>query len=282
MSTSKKSGSTQTKRRLSKFGAYIILALYTLFCLFPIFWILLTSFKSHTDINSYPPQFIFTPTFDNYLMLISSHDFIEFLTNSIIASTASTVLVMLLGIPASYALARYAIGGNALSEWILSMRMFPPIALVVPMFLLFRFAHLLQTIWALIIVYAAMNLPFAIWLMIGFFKDVPKDIDDAALVDGCTPWTSLWRINVPAVAPGLVAAAILSVIFAWNEFLFAVILGGGSAKTLPVAVAGFVTDRAIFWGPMSAASVIALVPIAIFAMFVQRYLVRGLTLGAVD
>lgn len=274
--------SRQYKKLASKMGAYGTLTLYMLFCLFPIVWIILTSFKSHAAINTFPPQFIFVPSFENYVELLTSHDFMEFLTNSVIIAAASTALVMALGIPASYALARYDIGGHRLSDWILSMRMFPAIALVVPMFLMFRFTHLLQTIWALIIVYTAMNLPFAIWLMIGFFKDVPKEIDDAALVDGCTPWTALWRINVPAVAPGLVAAAILSVIFAWNEFLFAVILGGGTAKTLPVAVAGFVTDRAIFWGPMSAASVIALVPIMIFAMFVQRYLVRGLTLGAVD
>lgn len=161
------------------------------------------------------------------------------------------------------------------------MRMFPPIAMVVPMFLVFRFINLLHTHWTLIIVYTVMNLPFAIWLMIGFFQDVPKEIDDAALVDGCNIWQTLWKVNVPAVAPGLVAAAILSIIFAWNEFLFAVILAGGNAKTLPVAVAGYITDRAIFWGPMSAASVVALIPILIFALFVQRYLVRGLTLGAI-
>lgn len=282
MSGQTKNKSRQFRKTASNIGAYGTLALYIAFCLFPIFWIILTSFKTHAAINTFPPQFIFTPSYENYAELLTSHDFMEFLTNSIIAATASTALVMALGIPAAYALARYGIGGHRLSDWILSMRMFPPIALVVPLFLMFRFAHLLQTVWALILVYTSMNLPFAIWLMIGFFKDVPKEIDDAALVDGCTPWSALWRINVPAVAPGLAAAAILSVIFAWNEFLFAVILGGGTAKTLPVAVAGYVTDRAIFWGPMSAASVIALVPIVIFAMFVQRYLVRGLTLGAVD
>ena len=278
----KRHNSIKIKKLANNGLSYTVLGVYTLFCLFPIIWIILTSFKSHAAINSYPPLFIFQPSYENYAALLASHDFMTFLTNSIIAATASTALVMLLGIPASYALARYKIGGNRVSDWILSMRMFPPIAMVVPFFLMFRFAQLLQTIWVLIIVYTVMNLPFAIWLMMGFFQDVPKDIDDAALVDGCNPWTALWRVNVPAVAPGLVAAAILSVIFAWNEFIFAVILGGGTAKTLPVAVASFVTDRAIFWGPMSAASVIALVPIMIFAMFVQRYLVRGLTLGAVD
>ncbi|RME76220.1 MAG: carbohydrate ABC transporter permease [Chloroflexi bacterium] len=281
MDTNKKNNGNFVKKLMDG-GAFGLLALYILFCLFPILWIILTSFKTHAAINTFPPQFIFIPSFENYNTLLTSHDFIGFLTNSIITATVSTALVMALGIPAAYSLARYGIGGHRLSDWILSMRMFPPIALVVPLFLMFRFVHLLQTVWALILVYTAMNLPFAIWLMIGFFKDVPKDIDDAALVDGCTPWTALWKINVPAVAPGLAAAAILSIIFAWNEFLFAVILGGGTAKTLPVAVAGYVTDRAIFWGPMSAASVIALVPIVIFAMFVQRYLVRGLTLGAVD
>lgn len=259
----------------------IILLVYVVFCLFPIYWIVVTSLKTHADINSYPPTFIFDISFDNYRSLITSHNFISFFKNSVLVSGSSTLIVMILGVPAAYALARYKVGGKGLSEWILSMRMFPPIAMVVPLFLVFRFVNLLHSHWALIIVYTVMNLPFAIWLMIGFFEDVPKEIDEAGLVDGCNVWQALWYVNIPAAAPGLVAAAILSIIFAWNEFLFAVILAGGQAKTLPVAVAGFITDRAIFWGPMSAASVIAMIPILIFALFVQRYLVRGLTLGAV-
>lgn len=269
------------KFQLSSIIGAIILVLYIAFCLFPIIWIIMTSFKNHAAINTYPPQFIFAPTGDNYQALLRDHDFMEFLGNSVFAAAGSTALVMLLGVPASFAIARYRIGGDGLANWILSMRMFPPIALAVPMFLMFRTVGLLQTIWVLIIVYTLMNLPFAIWLMVGFFQDIPQDINDAALIDGCSVWSSLWRVNVPAAAPGLAAAAILSIIFAWNEFLFAVILGGSGAKTIPVAVSGFVTDRAIFWGPMSAASTIALIPMVIFSMFVGRYLVRGLTMGAV-
>lgn len=270
------------RRTVRRLPSLAILALYAIFCLFPIFWIIVTSFKTPNDINTYPPLFTFKATLENYRYLIDSHDFVNNLTNSVIISVSSTVFVMLLGIPTSYALAKYKVGGKFLSEWILSMRMFPPIAMVVPLFMLFRMINLIHTHAALIIMYTAMNLPFAIWLMSGFFADIPREIDDAALVDGCNVWQSLWQVNVPAIAPGLVAAAILSIIFAWNEFLFAVIIAGGQAKTLPVAAAGFITDRAIFWGPMSAASVVALVPILIFALFVQRYLVRGLTLGAVQ
>lgn len=259
----------------------LTLFLYIAFCLFPIVWIILTSFKSHAVINTYPPQFTFSVTFENYNALLNSHDFWEFLRNSLITSFGSTAMVMVLGVPAAFSIARYRIGGDSLTNWILSLRMFPPIALVVPLFIMFRYLGMLQTLWVLIFVYTLMNLPFAIWLMVGFFADVPEEINDAALIDGCNVWQALFRVNVPAAAPGLAAAAILSIIFAWNEFLFAVILGGAGAKTVPVAVAGFVTDRAIFWGPMSAASTIALIPMVIFAMFVQRYLVRGLTMGAV-
>ena len=269
------------RRALGKLFPRTMIGIYIVFCMFPIFWIGLTSLKSHADINSYPPKFVFTPVLENYQALLSSHDFLGYLLNSILAAGISTLVVMALGIPASYALARYRIGGKGLTDWILSMRMFPPITMVVPLFLVFRHLRMLQTLEAMIIVYSVMNLPFAIWLMMGFFDDIPREIDEAALIDGCTVWEALWRVNVPAAAPGLASAAVLSIIFAWNEFIFAVIVGGGSAKTLPVAVAGFVTDRAIFWGPMSAASVIAMVPVLIFAMFVQRYLVRGLTMGAV-
>lgn len=259
----------------------VLLSMIILFFIFPILWAIVTSFKTHADINSTDTLFVFKPTLANYQSLFQDGDFLQFMGNSLFVSLASTALVLLLAIPAAYAIARFQIGGDRLTEWILSMRMFPPIAMVLPLFILFRIAGILHTRLVLVIVYTLMNLPFAIWLLIGFFADIPKEIDEAAYVDGCSPISALWWVILPTSAPGLVATAVLSMIFAWNEFLFSLILGGGAAKTVPVAVGEYITDRAIYWGPMAAATVLAVLPILIFSVFVQPYIVRGLTMGAV-
>lgn len=259
----------------------IFLIIFVLFCIFPIFWILLTSLKSHVDINNTATLFRFSPTLGNYKELFGESSFLEYLFNSVIVSFVSTIIVLILGIPASYAIGRFRLGGRQLREWILSMRMFPPIAMVLPLFILFRTIGLLHTKSVLIIIYTLMNLPFAIWLMIGFFSDIPKELDEAGFVDGCTTWQVLFRITLPAAKPGIVATGVLCVIFAWNEFLFSLILGGAASKTVPVAVGEYITDRAIFWGPMAAASAIAIIPILVFSLLVQRHIIRGLTMGAI-
>ncbi len=271
----------KTRSALASVASTIVLFIFILFCLFPIVWIILTSFKTQVEINSYPPTFISKLTIENYVSLFSVRNFPRYMLNSLLIGVLSTLLVMALATPAAYSIARYAIGGRRLAEWILSMRMLPPIAMVLPLFVMFRYVRLLHTRAAIVIVYTLMNLPFAIWILIGFFRDIPREIDESAFVDGCSSWKTMLNVVLPSAMPGLVATTILSLVFAWNEFLFALILGGGDAKTVPLAVAEYITDRAIFWGPMSAASTLAIVPILVFTLFVQKYIVRGLTLGAV-
>ncbi|HEU4387024.1 MAG TPA: carbohydrate ABC transporter permease, partial [Blastocatellia bacterium] len=189
------------------------------------------------------------------------------------------------GTLAAYALARFKLPGRLserLSFWIASTRMLPPIVTIVPLFLMIRDAHLLDTIFSLVVVYAGFNLPFVVWMMRGFFEEVPREIEEAAVMDGDSRLGALRRVLLPLVTPGLAATAVFCLVTCWNEFLFALILTQTDASiTLPVAIAGQVTQYEIRWGAMSAAGVTAIVPVLIFAFAVQRYLVRGLSLGAV-
>ena len=165
--------------------------------------------------------------------------------------------------------------------WILSVRMFPPIATIIPIFLLFNKLGLIDTRLGLMLLYIAFNLPFAIWIMRSFFDEIPSELDDAAMVDGCSPWQAFARIILPLAAPGLSATAIFCMMFSWNEFLFAMIISRAQTQTLPVGVMGFITQRGVLWGEMSAAATIIMTPMIIFTFLIQRYLIRGLTFGAV-
>ena len=202
-----------------------------------------------------------------------------------IVAVCSTFCALVIGTIAAYALARLKMPGGLnrkLSLWILSTRMFPPIVTAVPLFLMMRDLHLLNTRLSLIILYTGFNLPFVVWMMRGFFVEVPRELEDAAMIDGDTRLGALRRVLLPLVAPGLAATAVFCLIISWNEFLFALVLTQtDAAMTLPVGIAGRVTQYEIKWGVMSAAAVVAMLPILIFAMAVQRYLVRGLSLGAV-
>jgi len=268
------------KPRVNMLATVLVFAVVLIFA-FPIYWMVCTSFKQPLDILVPRPKILFPPTLENYVYLRENSEFGRYLLNSLIVSVSSTALVCVLGFLAAYSLARYNVGGGQLAFFILSTRMFPPIAVVIPYFLIFRTLGLIDTRLGLILCYTMFNLPFAIWLLMGFIKDVPIGLEDAARIDGYTPLQVLWKVVIPLVAPGLAVTAIFCLLFSWNEFLFAFLLTRSVAVTATVGVAGFWTQRGILWGPMCAAATIAVAPMLVFVLFLQRYIVRGLTFGAV-
>ena len=257
-----------------------------LIALAPIYWLVTISLKREIDQFAYPPQWIgFHVTLQHYTAAFSGGSFAIFFMNSVMLAAMSTVAALAIGVPAAYGLSRieWPRGWDRnISGWILSTRMLPPIVTIVPLFLMLRDARLLNSLTGLAIVYTGFNLPFVVWMMRGFFDEVPREIEEAAMLDGETRVGALLRIVLPLVRPGLAATAIFCLIVSWNEFLFALILTQtGAAMTLPVGIASRVTQYEIQWGAMSAAGVVAMLPVLIFAAVAQKYLVRGLSLGAV-
>jgi multiple sugar transport system permease protein len=252
----------------------------------PVYWMLTISLKTEIDQFSVPPRWIlFQPTLVHYRDAFTQRSFGQYLLTSAIVSLLATLCAMLLGTLAAYALSQFRLPHRLdkhFALWILSTHMFPPIVTVIPLFLMMRDVRLLDTRASLIIVYTAFNLPFVVWMMRGFFSEIPRELEEAARVDGDSRLGALWRVVLPLVAPGLAATAVFCLIISWNEFLFALVLTQtDAAMTLPVGIAGRVTQYEIKWGVMSAAASVAMMPILVFALAVQRYLVRGLSLGAV-
>jgi multiple sugar transport system permease protein len=260
---------------------YILIIVMMLIIISPFYWIISTSFKSRLDINSPTPVFLFEPTLKNYFNAFSKSNFLKNIIDSVIVSFGSVLLSLILGIPAAFGIARYKVGGKNFSFWILSTRMIPPVAIVIPLYILYRNFKLLDTHIGLIFVYTLFNLSYVVWMMSGFIKDIPRELDESAMIDGCNTWQVLLKIILPITKPGLVAVSVFCLIISWNEFLMALLLTSIRVKTLPVAIATFVTDREVLWGQMTAAGVMSIVPVIIFSFIIQRELVRGLTLGAV-
>jgi len=262
---------------------YLVLFIGVFFALFPIVWTISTSFKTIKEYYTFPPVWIpHYPTLNNYkYILFTWTSGLKYLLNSTIVASLNTILVLLISIPAAYGIARFRIGYENLSFWILSQRMLPPIAVVIPYFLLFRRLGLIDTYLSLIIVYLPFNIGFAVWLLIGFFEDFPMDVEEAAMIDGCSRLGAILKVVLPIIAPGIVVCAIFCFIFCWNEFMFALILTRETAKTVTAQLAAFQSPTKIMWGEMSALVVLAIIPVLILALSVQKYLVRGLALGAV-
>lgn len=263
---------------LVEISTWLVLGVF----LFPVLYLVLTSLKTQVDAFKYPPAWIFMPTFSNYTEVFDLYPFWQFLVNSLVVASASTIAAVLLGAMAAYALARFTFRRSKdLAFWILSIRMTPPVAAIIPIFILMRTLGLLDTRASMIIAYSTMNLPFATWLLRGFFREIPRELDESALVDGCSWFTAFLRVALPLAAPGLVVTAIFVFIFSWNEFLFALILTATKSETLPVAVTGFIRETGIMWGHMAAAGVVIMMPMVLVSLAVQRYMVRGLTMGAI-
>ncbi len=272
--------------KLALYARHIALGAAVVVAVAPVYWMVTISLKSEVDQFATPPRwFDFTPTLAHYYDAFLTRSFGRYLTTSIVVAALSTICAVTLGTVAAYALARFKLRARLdrrLSLWILSTRMFPPIVTALPLFLMMRDLRLLNTIAALVIVYTALNLPFVVWMMRGFFRELPRELEEAAMVDGDSRLGALVRVILPLVTPGLAATAVFCLIVSWNEFLLALVLTQtDAAMTLPVGIAGRVTQYEIKWGVMSAAGVVAMIPILVFAMSVQRYLVRGLSLGAV-
>lgn len=285
---------------LSSIGSHAILGLWAVITLLPILWVFTSSVKTPEQIFEMPPRWIFTPTLHNFEVVLGltlpteletvtaeaagqiESKFPRYLLNSVIVALGSTALALVIGAPAAYSLARHKPRGHdAMLTGLILARLVPPIAMVIPIYILMRQFQLLDTYQGLILVYLAFNLPFTIWILRGFFLDIPVELEEASLVDGSTRYGAFLRIALPLVAPGLATTAIFSIIFSWNEFLFASILTTEKARTITPSISAFITDKAILWGRLYAAAAIVLLPVMIFAMVVQKHLGRGVTSGAV-
>lgn len=248
---------------------------------FPVLYLVLTGFKTETAAVDLPPKLLFAPTLENYRAVFAVN-FLPFFRNSIIASVLSTTLVILLGFPAAYGLALHPPkkAKDALFFFI-STKFLPPAGVIVPLYIIFKNASLLGTVHGLIILYTAMNLPIAIWMLRSFLEEIPRDIIDAARVDGAGLLREMTQIVLPMVTPGLIATIFLAIIFAWNEFFFAVSLASIGTATVPIFMVKFVTSEGLFWAKLAASCTMAILPIVVIGWIAQRQLVRGLSMGAV-
>lgn len=248
----------------------------------PYVWLASTSFKTRLDALADPPRWLFSPTFEHYPEVFLRKEYAPLVVNSVVIAIGSTLLSLLLGVPAAYAFARLSFRGKEdLFFFFLTTRMAPAISIVVPMFLLFGWLGLADTRSAVILAHSTFNLSLVVWMMRGFFAEIPPEIDEAAMLDGHSRAGAFARVVLPLAAPGIAATAVLCFILSWNEFLYAFILAAFESRTLTVGIPGLVTPHGTLWGQVAAVAVVATVPILIFTALVQRHLVRGLTFGAV-
>lgn len=269
-----------TRRQGVDWWSVLALALL-LFVLSPILWLLMMSLKTEIDALAMPPRILFVPTPDNYAGLLDAR-FLRPLANSVIVAAVTTLLALGLGVPAAYVLSRgHLRGAGGIAFWILSTRMAPPIAFGIPFFLAYRHLGWLDTLGGLIVIYLTFNLSLVVWMMRAFFDGIPFSLEEAAYIDGASVGQALRIVVVPLSGPGIVATAILCFLHAWNDFFFALVLTRSSAMTAPVAIVNFMHYAGWDWGRITAGSVIVALPVLAFAWPVRRYLVSGLTAGAV-
>lgn len=260
---------------------YLTALLLTVIFLFPIYWLFIISLKTPEEIFAFPP--VWYPKslqFANYRVLFKDGDAVT-VWNSLVLAGVSTILAMIIGTLAAYSLVRFKTGGENLAVWIISQRMMPPVAIVFPIFLLYVFFGWVDTYHGLIILYTAFNLPYVIWMMRGYIEDIPLELEESALVDGCSRWEVLWKVVFPMARTGLFATAVFTFVFAWNEFLFALVLTRTEVITYTVQVTHYFGGQSNFWAKIAAMSVLGTVPVFIAVATMQRYLVRGISMGAV-
>ena len=270
------------RKRRKPIGRYVFVGLFLLFVLAPLYWMFITSIKPSDDYLAVPPVwFPKSPTIVHYTAALFAYRGLKGLVNSLIISLSATVLSAFFGTLMAYSLARFNTGGRHLSFWVLSQRFLPPIAIVLPIFLIYRSVGLHDTHFGLIIAYTVFTLPVSVWMMFAYFRQMPKSMEEAALVDGCTRWMAFWRVAVPLAAPGIVAAAVFAFIACWTEFFFALILTSRYSFTLPTVFRAFLGFQGAQYGEASALAIVSLIPSIALGVLAQRHLVRGLTLGAV-
>lgn len=260
---------------------YLLVAGTMLLFMFPLAWLFLTSIKPPTETFAYPPVFVFEPTLESYEQVFAQSDFPRYLLNSVIVGVLSTAMALTVGLPAAYALARMRVPGRgAWRAAALIPQMLPPIVVVIPIYMIFRSVGVLDNVFSLAFTYLALTVPISVWILTNFVEDLPHELDEAALVDGASRLQVLRQVVLPLVRPGLAAAAVICLLYTWNEFLYALILTGKDARTAPVAIVGFMTNKDIYWGRIAAAGTVVLVPVLAFGIVAHRHLVRGLVSGA--
>lgn len=268
-------------RRLALPLRYAAVIALTLFFIFPVYWLFIISFKTPEEIFHYPP--VWYPKsiqFANYHVLFKDGDAFT-VWNSLVLASISTFLAMVLGTMCAYSLARFKTGGENLAVWIISQRLMPPIAIIFPIFLLYVWLGWVDTYHGLIVLYTAFSLPYVIWMMRGYIEEVPLELEESALVDGCTRWEVLWKVVFPMVRTGLFATAVFTFVFAWNDFIFALVLTRTEVTTYTVQVTHYFGGQSNFWAKIAAMSVLGTVPIFVVVATMQRFLVRGISMGAV-
>lgn len=248
---------------------------------FPVLWMVLQAFKKESDAATSPPTFIFSPTLDQFKNVFDAGIGTPLL-NSVFATVVSTALVLLLGVPAAFALSLRPVRKTKDALFFfLSTKMLPIVAAIIPLYVIVGQIGMLDNVWTLIILYTAMNLPIAIWMMRSFFLEVPGELLEAASIDGASLWTSVREVILPLISPGIAATALICVIFSWNEFFFAVNMTAVDGQTMPVFLTGFMSGQGLYWAQLSAASVLAALPVVLAGWVAQNKLVRGLSFGAI-
>ncbi len=264
-------------------SVYAALIALTVVFLFPLVWIIGLSLKTRLQIFAMPPVLIWWPTLQNYAATLGNGDFMIAFWNSLVVATGAVVLSLCVGVPAAYAIARFPFRGRSLLFFgLLAMRMLPPIAVLVPMYILFSKIGLTTTRFSVVLAYTTFSLPLVVWIMRGFFEDLPRELEESAWVDGASHAAAFRHVVLPLIRPGLVAVCILCLQLAWNDFLFAAVLTDNATRTLPVLMAAFSGgDTGVDWGGMTASGVLVILPVIIFSFAAQRHLVAGLSSGAV-
>jgi ABC-type glycerol-3-phosphate transport system permease component len=269
------SAAARSPRLARQTALYVVAGLLLSVWAFPVLWALLTSFKTERDVLAYPPLFIFEPTLANYRAVLSGpNSILPNLVSSLIVAGGATLLTMLFAIPAAYALAR-------LRFYVLVTQMLPPVGLVIPYYLALQKLGALNTYWGLILIDLTFSLPFAIWLMVSYFEDVPYEMEEAALLDRAGRLRALWHVILPQVSGGIAVTTIFVFLNAWNEFLFAVVLGGNDVRPVTVAMFNFISVEQTQWARLTAAAMVAMAPVIVIGLVAQRHIVKGLTVGAV-
>jgi ABC-type glycerol-3-phosphate transport system permease component len=275
----------QDRNALKLIGIAVKYSLFVLMILtwvFPVLWIILTSFKVRTDIFTLPPKIFFNPTVEHYIeAFIRTSDIAFGIFNSVVIATVTTFLTLLVAVPAGYAFARVTFKFRSqLSFFALISQMAPPIGLIIPYFFILSRTRMLDSYTGLIAIHMTLTVPFSIWLMVTYFQDLPVSLEESAAIDGASPFTTFFRVVLPTAWGGVAVTAIFAFIESWNEFLYAVILTGSRTKTVPVAIFSFLTTEESLWGPFTATGVTIMAPVIFVALFAQRQMIKGMTLGA--
>jgi multiple sugar transport system permease protein len=272
-----------TGKRLRITAVVVISLIFILAWMFPILWSFLNSLKTDKDVLAYPPKVLFTPTLEAYRdVLFGSASILPNLVSSFIISIGTTVITMLLAVPAAYALARLRFPGKRFTGfYVLATQMLPPVGIIIPYFLVLRGIGWIDTYQGIILIYLSFSLPFAIWLLVSYFEDIPFEMEEAAYLDGASRLRTLWRIIIPQVRGGISVTVVFVFLNAWNEFLFAVVLSGNTVRPVTVAMYNFISVEQTLWTKLAAVSVLAMLPVILLGIFAQKHIVKGLTVGAV-